>query len=405
MPGIIPGKDTEGFQYIKRLDKTRRGKNMVAIRDKCAIVGIGETEYSRNSGRSEMRLAVEAVKAAVDDAGLRMRDIDGLMKFSVDTTGNVGEIATNFGISNLRFHAEVGFGGSAACALIGHAAMAIANGMATNVVCFRALNGRSGYRWGEFTRGEDIEPAIGFQTEPNHWAMWCRRHMYEYGTTSAQLGTVAVAFRRNACLNPRAIMHGKPITLEDYFNSRMIVDPFHVLDITPEIDGACAVVVTSSERAEDLRQRPVYILGAAQGTKPAPASWFCMPDFAESPLKHVVPPLFAKLGLAAKDIDVAQIYDCFTFTAIAALEACGFCKIGEGGPFVEGGRIELGGEIPLNTAGGLLSEGYMHGMNNIVEAVRQLRGTSTAQVKEAEIELVTAGGVAYSVPSALVLRR
>jgi acetyl-CoA acetyltransferase len=200
-------------------------------------------------------------------------------------------------------------------------------------------------------------------------------------------------------------MYGKPMTIEDHQNSEVVVDPFHLFDMCLETDGACAFVVTSAERARTLKNRPVYIMAAAQGTGPTPASWFCYPDFAISGMESVAPELYKTAGVTPKDIDTAQIYDCFTFTAMCALEGCGFCKKGEGGSFVEGGRIEIGGELPINTSGGNLSEGYIHGMTHINEAVRQLRGTAAVQVKDAELVLVTSSGPVFGLSSGLILRR
>ncbi len=231
--------------------------------------------------------------------------------------------------------------------------------------------------------------------------------MIEYGTTSEQLGTVAVTCRRNASLNERAMMR-QEITLADHQASRMIVEPFHLLDICLESDGACAVLVTSADVAKDLRHRPVYIMGAAYGGGPNQGDdlfdairW---PDHAHNYSKYIADDLWRSAGVAPRDVDVAEIYDCFTYSVIMQLEGFGFCKEGEGGEYVQNGRIDRDGDLPINTHGGLLSEAYIHGLNHVVEAVEQLRGHSGArQVADAEIALTTAG--AMTCGSALVLRR
>jgi acetyl-CoA acetyltransferase len=236
--------------------------------------------------------------------------------------------------------------------------------------------------------------------------MWCRRHMVRYGTTSEQLGHVAVEFRKNAARNERA-MKRQPITLADHQASRMIVDPFHLLDICLESDGACAVLVTSAERARDLRHKPVYIMGAAYGGGPNQGDdlfdairW---PDHTQNFTKYIADELWSSAEVSPDDVDVAEIYDCFTYTVIMGLEGLGFCPPGEGGRFVEDGGIAFESKLPVNTHGGLLSEAYIHGFNHVFEAVEQLRGTAgPRQVADAEIALTTAG--AMTCGSALVLR-
>ncbi|MFC1914344.1 lipid-transfer protein [Chloroflexota bacterium] len=377
----------------------------MSIRNKYAIAGIGETNYSSNSGRTELALAIEAIVKALEDAGLTIKDVDGLIKYSYDTSGNEVTLATALGIRNLKYHAEVGGGGGAASAIIGHAAAAIEAGMATTIVGFRSLNGRSGRRWGS---NEDpllgqLNYAFGWSLPVQKAAMACQRYMYEFGLTSRQLGIIAQTCRKNACLNPRAQMYGKPMTAEDYQASGMLSEPLRRFDCCLETDGACAVVITSAEQANNLRQKPAYLVAAAQGTAPIPEAWYCAPSIYESPQIYVAKELYARAAMGPKDIDVAELYDCFTFTVMLHLESFGFCKIGEAGSFVENGSIENSGELPINTHGGLLSEGYIHGFNHILEAVRQLRGTSTAQVKCAQVVLVTSGGLPGTIPSAMIL--
>jgi acetyl-CoA acetyltransferase len=247
---------------------------------------------------------------------------------------------------------------------------------------------------------------LGWITYPQAMAMWARRHMIDYGTTEEHWAEIATTFRANALLNERA-MQRTPMTKDDYFNSRMIVDPFRMYDICLESDGACAVVITSAEHARDLRQKPVYIMGGAYGGGPSQGDdlfdairW---PSHSHNCFKYLADDLWGSAGIGPKDVDVAEIYDCFTYSVLMALEGLGFCKEGEGGPFVMGGRIARDGELPVNTHGGLLSEAYIHGFNHVIEAVEQLRGTAgERQIDGAEIALTTAG--AMTCGSAMILR-
>ncbi len=385
---------------------------MWTLRDKYAIAGIGCTRYSSCSGTTVLSLALEACQNAVADAGMKIEEIDGIVSFHFGDSVPSMAVATGLGLPAARYAVEFSTGGNGADLIVQTAAAAIEAGLAENVLCYRALNGRSGYRLGGShgpeARGiSQYTSPYGWMTYPQAMAMWCRRHMIEYGTTSEQLGAVAVTCRKHAGLNERATMR-HPITLSDHQESRVIVEPFHLLDICIESDGACAVLVTSSERARDLKHRPVYIMGAAYGGGPNQGDdlfdalrW---PDLAHNYAKYIAPDLWQSAGIGPEDVDVAEIYDCFTYSVIMQLEGFGFCSEGEGGSFVQGGRIELGGELPVNTHGGLLSEAYIHGLNHVVEAVIQLRGgAGPRQVQDAEIALTTAG--AMTVGSALVLRR
>ena len=363
------------------------------IRNKAAVVGIGETTYSKASGRTELALACSAIKTALDDAGLTVGDVDGVVRFEMDAIDDVA-LTQHLGLKNLRWMSETGYGGTGANAAIAHAALAVASGMATTVVCYRALNERSGVRYGQAaTWMSDVAGGFaafqmpwGLLTPAQAFAMFARRHMIAYGTTSEQFGAVSVATRHHATLNPRAMMR-KPITLEDHQASRMITDPLRLLDCCIESDGACAVVVTSAERARSLRQPPALIAGGAQASGPKAQGIVFREtlDVAES--IHAAKDLYASAGLGPEDVDAVMIYDHFSPFVLFSLEAFGFCPIGEGGPFVADGHTRVGGALPVNTHGGSLSEAYIHGLNHVVEAVRQIRGVSTAQVPDAEVVL------------------
>lgn len=399
--------------------------NQYKIADKVAVVGVGETEYTRwgKSEKSEFQLACEAILKAVDDAGLSIEQIDGFSGYSADRNEPTA-MATALGVPHMRFGPMVwGGGGGGSCAAVANAAAGIVAGYADYVVVFRALAqgqfGRfgqaGGYSGKGRTAGERISGGafmtasmhgpfsypFGLMTPAQHLALFMRRHMHLYGTTTEQLGAVAVACRKHAQQNPRAVMYGRPMTLEDHQNSRPIADPYRLFDCCLETDGAAAIVLTAAERAKDLKQKPVYILGAAQGT--GPYGGHNQDDYESANFRQVAADLWAQCGIGPKDVDVAQVYDNFTGQVITSIEDHGFCAPGEGGPYVEGGRIEIGGELPINTSGGNLSEAYVHGFNLIVEGVRQMRGTSTSQVPDAKICLL-AGGPGTAPVSSVVIR-
>jgi acetyl-CoA acetyltransferase len=359
------------------------------LRDKAAIVGIGQTAFSKNSGKSELGLACEAITAALDDAGLTAADVDGLVRYELDSNDEV-KLLSSVGFKNLRWMSHTGYGGTGGNASIVHAAAAIAAGVADTVVCFRALNERSGIRYG---RATDDTLAFGFEAFQKPWGMLtptqqfgqlARRHMIDYGTTSEQFGHVAVTLRQHASMNPNAMMR-KPITLADHQNSRMIADPLHLYDCCIESDGACAIVVTRADKAKDLKQTPVLIKGASQGSGTKNLGIVFRENLSVSEATNTARDVYRSAGLGPEDIDALMVYDHFTPFVIMALEAYGFCAPGEGGAFVEDGRIAFDGALPVNTHGGNHSEAYIHGITHVAEAVRQLRGTSTAQVPNAEI--------------------
>lgn len=376
---------------------------------RAAIVGIGQTEFAKQIARSERTLALEAIRAALDDAGIAPSQVDGLVRFDLETTSEV-EVARNLGIPNLRFFGEIGYGGGAACATIAHAAMAVMLGRASVVVCWRSRKRGSGGRpWaatGERVGGDaQWSVPFGLVRPVDQVAMLARRHMHEYGTTSRQLGSVAVAFRSHAVRNPVATLR-EPLSLHEHQASRMIADPLRKLDCCLETDAALAVVVTSAERARDGRRPPVPVLAASQatGTEHVVMTDYFGPRFLETPATHAARELFGAAGLSPADVDCAQIYDAFTPLVLFSLEEYGFCGAGEGGPFAESGALAWpGGALPTNTSGGSLSEAYVHGFNLVLEGVRQLRGTSTAQVEGAETCLVTSGAAVPT--SALLLGR
>jgi acetyl-CoA acetyltransferase len=379
----------------------RRGNSLGGA---AAIAGIGATEFSKESGRSEMRLACEAVAAAVADAGLQPSDVDGMVTFSADNNPEV-EIARHLGIGELRHFSRVHYGGGAACATVVLAAMAVATGAADTVVCYRAFNERSGRRFGAGV--QDIPTAATAeraqfswtssfgQLTPASWvAMVARRYMHLSGATSEDFGRVAVADRKHAATNPAAWFYEQPITLEEHQNSRWIVEPLHLLDCCQESDGGQALVITSVERARNLAHPPAVVVAAAQGS--GEDQWtmtsFYRDDIARLPEMGVVAKeLWSSSGLGPSDMQTAVLYDHFTPYVLMQLEEFGFCHRGEAKDFIADGTIELGGRLPLNTHGGQLGEAYIHGMNGIAEAVRQVRGTSVNQVEHVEHVLVTAG--------------
>lgn len=376
---------------------------MSGLSGRAAIVGIGATEFSKESGRSELQLSVEAVRAALADCGLAASDVDGLTTFTMDTSSEIA-VARELGVPELRFFSRINYGGGAACATVQQAAMAVATGVADVVVCYRGFNERSESRFGQFslaaatqvnTNGLDNAWTypMGLGTPAATVAMQARRYMHEYGATSEDFGRVAVADRRHAADNPAAFFFGKPITLEDHQASRMIVDPLHLLDCCQESDGAVAIVVTSSERAADLRQPPAAITASAQGSgrDQFVMTSYYREDIGIPEMGVVGRELWRQSGLDPDDIQTAVLYDHFTPYVLMQLEELGFCKPGEARDFIADGAIEVGGRLPLNTHGGQLGEAYIHGMNGIAEAVRQVRGTSVNQVPDVEHVLVTAG--------------
>lgn len=384
-----------------------------------SIVGIGQSPFSRSSGRTTLSLAVEAAHNAMLDAGMGPSDIDGIVRCEIDRV-SYNDLAHVLGLERLTYFGAAGPGGGAQAAMIAQAVGAVVSGQAKAVLVYRSMNGRSGARFGhgrvpvsaqvvggDGSYDEYFTP-FGLTTPGQMWAMIARRHMHEFGTTEEQFGAVALACRRHANANPAAQLHARPLSMAEYLSARMISTPLRLYDFCLETDGAQAVIVTSTDHALDTPHGGAVIRAVALGLGYRHQGGVTLPalmrdSLTSQPSSIVAEVLYRRAGLGPADIDVAQLYDCYTPTVIMQLEDYGFCPRGEGGPFAASGALELGGSLPVNTSGGGLSEGYLQGFNIIVEGVRQMRGTSTAQVAGAEICLVTSGLPVAS--SALVLTR
>ena len=390
----------------------------VSMSAQAAIVGIGQTEFSKRIGTSEERVAYQAIRAAVADAGLEMRDVDGLVRYSLETNSD-WQVAYNLGIPSLSYFACAPGGGNAGANTIQLAATAIAAGLANTIVCFRARNRgkHSSAGPGPFQGGRPWEKTATEVTEsPKRYhapyglvapaqemAMVARRYMHEFGITEDHFGMVAVAQRSHAARNPHALMR-TPMTLDDYRAARYIAEPLRLFDCCLESDGGGAVVVTSVERARGLPRKPAYILatGTASVHMTVPGVNYFKESLFDTESKAVAQMVYQRAGIGPADVDVAMIYDAFTPRVLIGLEDFGFCGRGEAGDFVADGHIQWpNGSIPVNTSGGSLSEVYLHGFNLILEAVRQIRGTSTAQVPDAKVTLMASGN--FSPTSACIL--
>jgi acetyl-CoA acetyltransferase len=379
------------------------------IQDRVAIVGIGQLPFAKDIGRPISDTAVEAIQLALDDAGLAAEDVDGMCMFEMEHTHEV-PIARRLGVTGLRWWSKISYGGGASAATLMQAAAAIASGLAHTVVCHRARNrgSRTSRPW-----AQERELVIDDKALHTPWGlirpvdvigMWAHRHMHLYGTRREHFGNVAIAARRHANNNPLAMMRDRKLDMETYLQGRMIGYPLSLYDCCLETDGSLACIVTTVERARDLARKPVLLHSVAQASGPNPvhlANYNNTPDM-ETTSVFCAEMLWERSELKPGDIDCAQIYDAFTPLVVLGLEDYGFCKRGEGGPFTEGGRLEIDGELPTLTSGGGLSEAYVHGFNLILEAVRQIRGTASNQVADCRSVLVTgASGVATS---AAVLR-
>lgn len=378
----------------------------MSLSGKIAIAGVGATKQGKLAGRTALDLGIEAFKRALDDAGLSKSDVDGLLTMpgttSPESSLHYLRLGEALGL-NPRYTGSLTMGGGTAGALVQMAALAIHAGLATTVACVFGDTAKTG--------GVKFDRASGGEVPWSHWGMMgaaansavaADRHMHVYGTKSTQLAEVAVACRYHASLNPDAVMRD-PITIEDHQTSRWIVRPLRLLDCCLISDGGVCIIVTSLERARDMLQKPAVIAGCGQAYTAQTLEserWWYVPH-----QKQALAAAFNMAGVTPADIDVAQLYDNFTISVILWLEHAGFCAEGEGGSYVEGGRIRLGGDLPVNTAGGNLSESYMEGWLHIVEGVRQIRGTcGERQVEGAEHCLVTGRGMALNCSNAMILR-
>ncbi|MSP21685.1 MAG: thiolase [Dehalococcoidia bacterium] len=403
---------------------------MAGLKDRYAIVGIGQTEFSRNSGRTTRALGVEAVRMAMLDAGLGAGEVDGMLSYHGNDSVTSPQLAGDLGI-RLNFYMDCSGGGSSTEALIGLAMGAIEAGMCSTVAIFRAMNGYTEARIGGTGRqtpvfgGPSLEQGIhGMNSAAQSFAPSFMRHMYEHGTTSEQIAHVKVAHSKHASNNPKAY-YKERVTVEDVLRSRWITRPLHLLDCCVETDNGSALIVTSIERARDLKQTPAVIMGVAGRVNKPQANY----HWGRGPISRVAgyyarPIVFGQAGITPEDVDVTGSYDAFTFTTMLQLEAYGFCKEGAGGDYVSSGIIELGGARPNNTSGGHLSEGYTHGLALVAENVRQLRGQADdycpnwaqgehsydysergcRQVHDAEITM-NLGWASPATGSSLILRR
>ena len=371
----------------------------MTLADRACVSGIGETAYVRGSSKTAFELQVESSLKAIADAGLSSKDIDGVIPIGI-VSGIAEDFIDNFGIRDLHFSALIPHGGASPVMALQAAATVIATGICKHVLItfgrnVSAATNKAGARihqMPQFHYVTEYEYPLGNIAPAQIYAPMARRHMELYGTTVEHFGAVAVACREHALLNDNALMK-KPITLADHRNSRMIADPFRLLDCSLESDGGAAVVISAADCAADLRHRRIFIAGVAVGHPDSPASITQRADMTSLGLAKAAPRAFAMAGVTPADMQVAEIYDCFTYAVIRQLEDMGFCKKGEGGPFVADGRLGLGGALPTNTHGGLLSQAHVWGVNHIVELVRQLRGDGgRAQVKDAELGVVTGYG-------------
>ena len=379
------------------------------IRNKAAIVGIGQTEFSKDSGRSTLHMALEAILQALADAGLEPKDVDGIVKMGANNDVFEIDLLRSLNLPNLRFFNEVPHGGGAACGTIASATAAVVSGMADVVVTFRSLNERSERRFGVSSVGGGVGHWMQYLmphglVTPAQWvAMFGQRYLHEYGHETDVFGEVSVLTRKHAATNPHAMMYERPITLEDHQNSRWISEPLRLLDCCLDTDGACATVVVSAEKAKQLKSTPAFIAAAAQGTGSRAEM---MTSYQRKNLARIeeaeatASVIYPLAELEPRDIDVAEIYDHFTPMVLMQLEAYGFAEPGKAPELFREGRLDVEGETALNTHGGHLGEGYLHGFGHIVEAVRQIRGTAVNQVDDVETCLVTSG---VAVPTSAII--
>jgi acetyl-CoA acetyltransferase len=372
-----------------------------SLRGRVAVIGIGETAYYRHgaSPDAEFKLALKAILAACEDAGIDPREIDGFASYS-DDRSEASRLAAALGIHRLRSATmQWGGGGGGCCAAVANAAASIVAGLADCVVVFRALAQGQYGRFGQTTGLNTISGEraylmpYGVLAPPQRFAMRVQRYMHEHGVRQDALRAIALASYHHAQLNPRAVMHGKPLDETKYEASRWIVEPFHLYDCCMENDGAAALMLVSEERAKDFRQKPVYVLGAAVGSGYRTAAVaHNSPHYASASFDTVAPDLYRMAGLGPSDVGVVQAYENFTGGVVMALAEHGFFKPEEANDFLTlENLIAPSGRLPLNTSGGNLAECYMHGFELVLEAVRQVRGTSTSQAQRNDVALVIGG--------------
>lgn len=376
-----------------------------------AVAGVGYSPLSKNSGVSVGSLAVSACRDALQDCGLSATEVDGVVTFSLFNDSVPAQaVAAGLGGPELSYAVDLNLGGQAPCYAVALAAMAVETGLARNVLVYRALNGRSGVRIGS-TRFNSptaqFRYPIGFSAYPQYIAMWARRYMIETNTGYEGLGAVAVSQRRYAQENERAIRR-TPLTLESYLAAPLVVDPFRGHDCTSEVDGACAVLVTSVENARSLKHSPAVIEGAAWSTPRGSgldmADFFSWPDWSRNAHSYHAARLWQSAQMSPQDVDFAEIYDCFSAVVLMGLEGLGLVGRGEAAQFVMAGETGPSGSLPTNTHGGLLGEGYLHGMNTVAEAVLQVQGRAGhRQVGRHDRCAVTSGALMDG--SAIVLSR
>ena len=376
----------------------------LSLKNEASIAGIGLTEFSKHSGVSELSLAAQCIKSACDDAGIDPAAIDGLVTFTLDSSDEI-EVARAVGAGDLSFFSQINYGGGAAVGTIAQAAMAVATGQASTVVCYRAMNGRSGKRMGQGVSGDITSSDLihwSWYTPygmliPGSWiAMIANKYMHQYGVTREDLGRVAISQRKHALRNPRAYGYGKPLSMDEYLNSKQIAEPLCLYDFCQETDGACAILVTSTERARDLKQKPAVIRAVTQASTRGQEQMtsFYRDELASLPeMEMAARRIYDMAGLGPDDIDAACLYDAFTSEIIMQLESFDFCGRGEGKFLVREGALDIDGRLPNNTHGGLISEGYIHGMNNIAEGVRLIRGDSTGQPQKTVGHVLVSSGV------------
>lgn len=385
---------------------------MGKITDRYAIVGVGESERSRKSGKTPLHMALDAARAAIDDAGLKAKDIDGFMSYHENDSCTSHQLATYLGVRP-KYVKDISGGGSSTEMLIADAVGLIETGQVNTVLIFRSMNGSSGTRVGRGYNPDMLQEALPGgsyiipygSASPSQWfGMFATRHMHQTGITKEHLGHVCLSFYEHAQRNPKAFLYGKPLTMEAYLDTPDISYPFNIHDSCVELDEANAIIVTTAERAKDCKSKPVYIMGmSARQCHPHAHYWSDLDQVASD---YVAPVLYKSAGIKPEDIQVASIYDCFSWVVLRQLEAFDLAPKGEIGDFVAEGNLRIGGKLPTNTAGGMLSEGYTHGMNNVLEIVRQLRhqykGTDR-QVKDCEIGICT-GWSGPDLAGAMILR-